>query len=136
MIVEFVDTNVLVYAYHSGAAGKQDVALKLIERLWNSATGAVSIQVLTEFYSTATQKLGISAETAEQIIDELGTWIVHSPIHVDLLNAIRLQRRHRLSWWDALLLNSALKLDCSILWSEDFADGRKFGSVTVRNPFR
>jgi predicted nucleic acid-binding protein len=57
------------------------------------------------------------------------------PGHADLLRAARFERRHKMSWWDALVLTSAVELGCGVLWSEDLADGQRYGSVTVRNPF-
>lgn len=40
-----------------------------------------------------------------------------------------------LSWWDAMILNSAIKTGAGILWSEDFTHGQRFGDLLVRNPF-
>jgi predicted nucleic acid-binding protein len=48
---------------------------------------------------------------------------------------VRFQRRYKMSWWDALVVNSAVELGCGVFWSEDLADGQRYGSVTVRNPF-
>jgi predicted nucleic acid-binding protein len=92
--------------------------------------------VLAEFYSAATRKLGMKSEEAEEIIADLGAWAIHRPGHDSLLRACRLQRRHKIAWWDALVVNSAIEMESGILWSEDFNDGQRYGSVTVRNPFR
>ena len=97
--------------------------------------GAISIQVLAEFYAAATKKLGIASQEAEEILADLGGWIIHRPGHADLLRAVRFQRRCKMSWWDALVVNSAVELGCGVLWSEDLADGQRYGSMTVRNPF-
>ena len=53
-----------------------------------------------------------------------------------MINAIHLQRRHKLSLFDAMILNSAMESDCSILWTEDFSDGQRFGDLVVRNPYK
>jgi predicted nucleic acid-binding protein len=133
---EFVDTNVLIYA-HDGKAGlKHERAEALMERLYDEDCGGLSVQVLTEFYSAATRKLGMKSEQAEETIRDLADWTIHRAGHDDLLRAAQLHRRHKIAWWDALILNSASELGCSILWSEDFTDGRHFGAVTVRNPFK
>jgi predicted nucleic acid-binding protein len=134
--VEFVDTNVLVYAHDGGAGAKHDKAVDLLTRLFEAGDGCLSFQVLAEFYWAATRKMGMKSEEAEQTIHDLRGWTIHCPAYADLLKASRLHRRHKLAWWDALVLNSAIELGCSVLWSEDFADGRRFGPVTVRNPFR
>lgn len=136
MNVEFVDTNVLVYANDGGAGFKQLKAIELVRRLGRDDAGALSIQVLIEFYVTATKKLGIKSEEAEQIILDFGAWILHRPAHSDLVRSAALHRRYNVSWWDALILNSASALGCDVLWTEDLSDGQQYGAVMVRNPFR
>ena len=54
---EFVDANVLVYAFDASAKAKQAAAKQLIERLWDSGTGCLSVQVLQEFFVTVTRKV-------------------------------------------------------------------------------
>jgi len=135
MSVEFVDTNVFIYAHDGGAGAKHKKSVELLTRLFDSSSGAISIQVLSELYSAATRKLAMSSQDAQEIIEDLGGWIIHRPGHADLVRAARLQRRYKIAWWDALIVNSALEVGCSVLWSEDLANGQKFGSTTVRNPF-
>lgn len=135
MSVEFVDTNVLVYAHQGGAGAKHRIAVELLERLFEDQSGAISIQVLSEFYITATKKLGMKALEAEEIVADLGSWTIHRPAHADLLRASRIHRQHKVSWWDALIISSASELGCAVLWSEDLAAGRRFGSLSIRNPF-
>lgn len=136
MSVEFVDTNVILYAYDSGASAKHARALNVMVRLVESLTGALSVQVLAEFYAVATKKLHMTSEAAEEIVRNLGIWTIHRPGHSDLLKASRLHRRYQLSWWDALIVTSALELGCTVLWTEDLTDGQRFGDLTVRNPFQ
>lgn len=136
MNAEFVDTNVLVYANDRTGGEKPTKATALIARLLESGTGALSLQVLSEFYAAATHKLGMKSEEAEAAIADFGIWAMHRPTHRSLLQACRLQRRYKLSWWDALLVQSAIEMESKILWTEDLNDGQRYGSVTVRNPFR
>jgi len=136
MSVEFIDTNVLVYAHDGGAGRRHDRSVDLLKRLFEEANGALSVQVLSEFYSVATKKLSMKSEEAEEAISDLRGWSIHRPGHADVVRAIRLLRRYKISWWDALVINSAIELGCSILWSEDLTDGRRYGPVTVRSPFR
>ncbi len=136
MSVEFVDTNILVYAHDRGAGAKHDRSVELLERLTEDGSGALSIQVLAEFYVTATKKLGMTSQEAEEVLADLGGWIIHRPAHADLLRAARVHRRYHVSWWDALILTSATELGCGLLWTEDLSDGQRYGSVTARNPFR
>jgi predicted nucleic acid-binding protein len=136
MSVEFIDTNVLVYAHDGGAGRRHDRSVDLLHRLFEESNGSLSVQVLSEFYSVATKKLSMKSEEAEEAISDLSGWIIHRPGHADVLRAIRLLRRYKISWWDAMVINSAIELGCSILWSEDLAEGQRYGTVTVRSPFR
>lgn len=135
MSAEFVDTSVLVYAHQGGAGIKHRLAAELLERLFEDQSGALSIQVLSECYVTATRKLGMKAQEAEEILADLASWTIHRPAHGDLLRASRIHRQHKVSWWDALIINSAMELGCAVLWSEDLSTGRRFGGLTIRNPF-
>jgi predicted nucleic acid-binding protein len=132
--VEFVDTNVFIYAHDHSAGRKHAVAADLLARLWERHSGAVSIQVLVEFYA-ATIKRGLKVRDAEAVISDLETWTLHRPDHADVIRAIELLRRYKISWWDALVVNSANELGCAVLWTEHLNHGQRYGGVTVRNPF-
>lgn len=135
MSVEFIDTNIFVYAHERGAGPKHRQAVDLIARLFEDQSGAISTQVLTEFYVTATKKLGMKSQEAEEAIADLASWTIHRPSHADVLRACRIHREHKVSWWDALIVNSAIELGCDLLWSEDLTAGRRYGTMTIRNPF-
>jgi predicted nucleic acid-binding protein len=135
--LQFVDTNILIYAHDISAGRKHRRAVELVRDLWQSGDGCLSIQVLQEFYVSVTQKVArpLPAEAAAQIITDLSVWEVHCPRTQDLLDAIRLQKRYQMSFWDAMILASALQLDCKMLWSEDLNPGQTYDQVEVRSPF-
>jgi predicted nucleic acid-binding protein len=54
---EFVDANVLVYAFDASGGAKQVMAESLLERLWDGGNGCLSVQVLQEFFVTVTRKV-------------------------------------------------------------------------------
>ena len=135
MTAEFIDTNILIYAEDSGMGAKHRISVDLIARLAREDTGALSTQVLAEYYSAATKKLHMTSEEAEETIRDLSCWKIHRPSHADLINAIGLQRRSQFSWWDAMIVNSAIESGAGILWSEDLGNGQKFGTLMVRNPY-
>src|SRR5690242_13771098 len=54
---EFVDTNVLVYAFDASAGSKRAAGQRPLERLWKTSTGCLSLQVLQEFFVTVTRKV-------------------------------------------------------------------------------
>ena len=132
---EFVDTNVLIYAFDRTAGGKRDIASALVERLSSERSGCLSLQVLQEFYVTATQKLGMPSSEAAAHVEQLGHWTVHRPGLTDILVAIRLHLQKRVSFWDAMILHSAMSLSCSVLWTEDLSHGQRWNRTVLRNPF-
>src|SRR5437660_10263165 len=82
---EFVDTNVLIYAFDRTAGKKRDAAVALLARLWSDQIGCLSLQVLQEFYLTATKKLKMAPAEAFAQIDRFGKWTVHRPEFNDVL---------------------------------------------------
>jgi predicted nucleic acid-binding protein len=133
--LEFLDTNVLVYAHSRDSVKKRAIANDLIGRTLQEGSIAVSTQVLAEFYSVAIHKLAMSSEEAETVVTDFGKVQFHQPSLADLIRAAHLHRRYKIQWWDALIVNSALELGCSILWTEDLRHGQRIGGLTVRNPF-
>jgi predicted nucleic acid-binding protein len=135
---EFVDTNILVYAHDAAAGQKHTEARALLEALWQSRQGCLGVQVLQEFYVTVTQKVAAPYTTAEaaRIIKDLGTWRVHAPAVSDVLAAIDLQGRHQLSFWDAMMVQSANALGCQVVWTEDLSHGQKIDQTLIQNPFQ
>jgi predicted nucleic acid-binding protein len=134
---QFLDTNILVYAYDTSAGEKHVESVRLVNELWDCHNGCVSIQVLQEFYVCVSKKAPhtIDVKQASQIIEDLNAWKVHSPEVRDVIGAIGLQQRFCLSFWDAMIVQSALQTNCEILWSEDFSDGQVLDGVKIRNPF-
>jgi predicted nucleic acid-binding protein len=135
MSVEFVDTNVLIYGHDPEAGRKHELAAALLQRLFEEGRGALSAQVLAEFFSASVKKDSLPEQMAEDIVQELRTWTMHSSQHSDLIAAWRLRQRYQISWRDALIVQSAERVGAEVLWTEDLNHGQQYGQVTVRNPF-
>jgi predicted nucleic acid-binding protein len=135
--LQFVDTNVLIYAHDRSAEGKHLRARELVRGLWESGEGCLSIQVLQEFYVNVTQKVAkpLTPEAAAQIIADLSAWQVYRPGVEDVQDAIRLQDRYQVSFWDTMIIASALQLGCQTIWSEDLDPGQAYDQVKVLSPF-
>ena len=135
--LQFVDTNILIYAHDISAGHKHTRAMDLIRELWDSGAGCLSVQVLQEFYVNVTQKVAkpLAPDAAARIIAELSVWQIHSPGAEDVLDAIRLQGRYQVSFWEAMILASAIQLGCQSIWSEDLNTGQVYDTVTVLTPF-
>jgi predicted nucleic acid-binding protein len=134
---QFVDTNVLVYAHDVTAGDKHDRARALVEEMWNTRQGCLSVQVLQEFFVTTTRKIPkpLDVPTVTSIIDDLTHWRVHAPGASDVLAAIGIHQRTQASFWDAMILQSANELGCKVLHSEDLNPGQVYEGVRVTNPF-
>jgi predicted nucleic acid-binding protein len=134
--LRFIDTNILVYAYDRSAGRKHTAAARLVEQCWGDENGCLSIQVLQEFYVTVTRKIAtpLDYQTARQIVSDLAHWRIHIPEANDVLQAIDLQQTYRLSFWDAMVLQSATRLGCTQLLSEDLSHGETYSTVQVINP--
>jgi predicted nucleic acid-binding protein len=134
---QFIDSNVLVYAFDRTAGRKNERARELLEALWSSGGGCLSMQILQEFFVTVTGRIPkpLSHEEAVRRVAHYSEWHVHEPGRRDLLAAIDLRRGLRISFWDAMVVHSAKRMDCSVLWTEDLNDGQRYGGVLARNPF-
>ena len=135
---QFVDSNILVYAYDLAQGEKHTQAKALLLSLWESGLGCASVQVLQEFYVNVTRKsdFPLSPEDASQVIQDFSDWSVYRPGIKDVVSAIELHRRYQISFWDAMVLQSARQSGCSILWSEDLSHRQEYGGVKVVNPFK
>ena len=135
--VTFVDTNVLVYAHDRSEARRQPVAQALLEELWESRTGRLSTQVLQEFYAVATRKFDppMSRREARELVALYASWPL---VQVDLaliLLASELEEQHRLSFWEALIVEAASRAGATRLVTEDLQGGRRVDGVRIENPF-
>jgi predicted nucleic acid-binding protein len=135
---EFVDTNVLVYAFDTSAGDKHALAKQLLARPWETERGCLSVQVLAEFFVTVTHKTKqpLGADEAAERVREFATWKIFRPGAEDVLAAITLHRTAQLSFWDALIVESAREAGCALLWTEDLNHGQTVRGVEIRNPFR
>lgn len=135
--LEFVDTNILIYAYDKTAGDKHQRATALLASLWQSRHGCISVQVLQEFYVVGARKLAyLQKSDLRSILRDLSKWRVHTPTASDVIDAAELHERMQISFWDAMILHSALSLGCQIIWSEDLNPGQMYGTLRLMNPFQ
>jgi predicted nucleic acid-binding protein len=133
----FVDTNILVYAHGVGDADpRASRARAVLGELWRTDSGVLSTQVLQEFYSVATKKLGLDPKHARGIVASYAEWCTVNTDVGLIVSGSKLTEEHSISFWDALIIEAALRANASRLLSEDLQHGRKFGDLTVENPFR
>lgn len=132
----FVDTNVILYWLASRDAAKHARAAEWMDLLWDSGAGRISWQVIQEMYANASRKLRVPESHARSVVELLSEWQMPEMGIEVLRRAWLWSDKAHLSLWDALILAAAERCQCRWLLSEDFQDGRKYGTVTVINPFR
>ena len=133
---KFVDTSVLVYLFDAGAPSKQARARELLREERDRLV--VSVQVLGEFYVTVTRKLAVPlpSDAAAHAVDALCELQVQA-LHPELArSAVRRSQSSRLSYWDSLIIETALGAGAEVLFTEDLQDGQAIDGLRVVNPFR
>jgi predicted nucleic acid-binding protein len=136
----FVDTNILLYAFSNASNGdpaKVVVANELVERLIRSEAIVLSAQVLNEFISVAMKKgkPPLTLDEVARIVGRLSRYTV-LPIDASLVQlALQRVQQGRISYWDALIVEAAIRSGATILYTEDMHHGTRYGGLELRNPF-
>jgi len=128
----FFDTNVLLYLL----SADQDKADRAEAAL--TAGGSVSVQVLNEFASVASRKLGMPIPEIREALAAIRAVCRVEPVSEDTHDlGLKVAERYGLSVYDSMIVASALLAGCKSLLTEDMQDGQTFdGRLKVRNPFR
>lgn len=132
----FIDKNVLIYAHDTDAAAKHGLAKQILQELWNQRAGALSMQVLQEFYVNVTKKIAkpLSKESARAVVNNYVIWCVDTTSE-EISTAFRIEDAARIGFWDALIVASALKAGADLILSEDLNAGQTISGVRIENPF-
>jgi predicted nucleic acid-binding protein len=133
----FVDTDILVYSHDTHDEVKHRTSEQLLIQLWTSGLGILSTQVLQEFYNVSTRKLQppMSPPEARQVVHDYSDWCAVDTDPLLIISASRLSEQHSINFWDALIVEAALRAGAEQLITEDLQHSRRFGKLTVRNPF-
>jgi predicted nucleic acid-binding protein len=135
----FLDTNVVVYAFDQLSPTKCAVARRLITDGAVNKQTFISYQVVQEFVNVALRgfKITVSRSDLETfMVGALFPMMAVSSSPALMIEALRLQAADNVSWYDALIVAAALQARCQLLLSEDLQHGRRFGALTVSNPFK
>lgn len=126
----FLDTNLLIYA--QGTDAKSEAARQVI-----LAGGVISAQVLNEFTAVLRRKFGLDWDVIAEAVADLRTALGPvRPIDIDThAVAVDLARAHGFSFYDSLIVASALEAGCDTLLTEDLQAGRRVEGLTIVNPF-
>ena len=135
----FLDTNVFVYALLASEPLKKQRALQLVEQALATHTGCTSYQTIQEFANVATRKFAqrFTPEQCQQFITAAMQPINRVASSAELVqNALELQAETRYSFYDSLVLASALQADADVLYTEDLQHNQLIhGTLRIMNPF-
>ncbi len=133
----FLDTNVIVYAHDRSSGKKNTIAMEIMEYLWERKKGVISVQVMQEFYVCVTTKIlkPLPLKIAREILEYLLNWDLIINDEYITIKAINLQEKYRFSFWDSLIVQSAIQSQAYTLFSEDLSDGQIIKNVKIVNPF-
>lgn len=129
----FLDTNIFVYLYSEDEPKKQAVALNILEQIHC----ATSTQVLNEFCSVCLRKLGMPASEVLLSVEEIvgGCKLCYIDTEV-IQKALALNSKYGYTYYDCLILASAILNDCKYLYSEDMQHNQLIeGRLKIVNPF-
>lgn len=132
----FVDTSVLIYAHDVDAQAKHEIAKNILRELWSERTGVLSLQVLQEFFVSATSKISspLPREMARLIVNSYAIWCTEITT-AELESAFRIEDETKVGFWDALILAAAINSGASRLLSEDLRPESLVAGIRVENPF-
>ena len=129
----FLDTNVIVYLYSEDEPKKQSTVLNLFKE----TRCVTSTQVLNEFCSVCLRKFAMPANKVLQSIDEIVENCALSYIDMEVIQkALTLNNKYGYTYYDCLILASAVISGCQILYSEDMQHNQFIeGKLKIVNPF-
>ena len=128
---------IFVYLFDETDDDKRERAERLVQQALENETGCISYQVVQETINVITRKLNATPEKARQILERvlIPLWRVN-PTRTLYQRGLDLQTRYRLSFYDSLIVASALAAGCKTLYSEDMQHGQHIEGITITNPFR
>jgi predicted nucleic acid-binding protein len=132
---DFLDTNVLVYAYQFDHPNKQRVAQDLVRRAIEGKS-VVSAQVLAEFAATLLHKMSATPDAVTTILDKLSSLKLVVSDGELVRRAVEARAAYGIHFYDGMIVAAAERAGCKRILSEDFSAGQEYFGVTVTNPFR
>jgi predicted nucleic acid-binding protein len=134
----FLDTNVFVYTFDLRSPRKQKQARALVDSALESRHGVISYQVVQEFLNVALRKFDRPMLPAEaerflqRVLLPLCDVFPDGPLYSEALSVLE---ETGWTFYDALVVSSAVAAKCGVLFSEDLQHGRVVRGVEIRNPF-
>lgn len=132
----FIDTNILIYMQSGMDPAKMETSRQLFLKSSSEHLIVLSTQVLQEFFVAMTRKLHYDPITIKQLLGlfddfeivTINTSIIFDAIDTSILN--------QLSFWDSLIICSAVSSHCKVIYTEDMNHGQLIRGVEIVNPFK
>jgi len=131
----FLDTNILVYAVDAGNPVKRRASLRLLRELATSGEGVISTQVLQEFYSASTRKLGIDPLDAKRHVRDFRIFDTVQVTPALVEEGIDCSILEQIPFWAGLIFAAAENAGCQCILTEDLTHGCVIRGVRIVNPF-
>jgi len=134
--LDFLDSNILVYAHDDTDPRKRGIAQDLLRRAVLGAA-VVSTQTLAEFATTLLHKFSPPFRPADvvAILDALSPIRLILPDEGTVRRAVEARETYGLHFYDGMIVAAAERGRCGRIWSEDLSAGQKYFGIEVRNPF-
>jgi predicted nucleic acid-binding protein len=131
--VNFLDSNISLYGYSDEDLRKREIAMRLLAL----PDVCLSSQVVNEVMTNLLRKKLATEADIRKLVDELySDYPVLEILQEDIQTASELREEYNFSYWDSLIVATALRGNADILYSEDMQDGlRVRNRLTIRNPF-
>lgn len=136
-MIEFFDSNILVYYVDTRDARKQAVAERLVDSALNGDfLCLISVQTLTEFVNVALNKIRLPQEIVEQYLGVFSELPSIAPDAKLVKRGLEIKRLYQIQFYDAMMIAAAERAGASVIYSEDLNDGQVYCGVRANNPFR
>ncbi len=131
----FIDTNILINCY-SEEKEKKEISLSIINE-YETKDIVISLQVINEFINVLKKKFSKKHGDIRKALDEMESSLIIWDLSIDLIrDAIRICERYQYSYYDSLIISSAIDSGCKILYSEDMQHNQLIdGKLRILNPF-
>jgi len=132
----FVDTNIWAYRLDHREPDKSEFVRDWLRELAREHEIVISTQVLIELRSVVTRKLKppLSWQDTRAALEALAEFEIVPANACLVLDAHEVSRTWKLSWFDALIVEAAVRSGCERLYSEDLGHGQVFEALMVENP--
>ena len=132
----FVDTNVIVYAHISNDLEKHNSALSLLKERLVGSNVWISTQILSEFYAVMSKNQHEHIQIVKFIESIMQRTNVKPVARETVEGALHIKARYQLSYWDSLMLSSAIECGCETVYTEDLQHNQIIeNKLLIVNPF-